>query len=96
MLRPLIIVKAAAERAARSGRVLKALLGLSALLLALAPPMARADGAKKETGHNIQVCDGYYALCAASTCVTTNKTIRVNGTGLSFPQVECTYPIFND
>src|SRR5271167_4026583 len=77
-VRLLTILKAAAERAASGGRVLKALLGLSALLLAFAPPMARAGGAAG--GPNFQVCDGYYALCAASTCVTTNKTITVNGT----------------
>src|SRR5271169_4941410 len=92
-LRLLTILKAAAERAASGGRVLKALLGLSALLLAFAPPMARAGGAAG--GPNFQVCDGYYALCAASTCVTTNKTITVNGTGLSFPQLDCTCPIFH-
>lgn len=39
-LRPLTILKAAAERAASGGTLPKALLGLSALLLVLAPPMA--------------------------------------------------------
>ncbi len=59
-LRCLTILKAAAERAARGGRVPKALLRLSALLLALAPPMARADGAGG--GPPVRFCDGYYAL----------------------------------
>jgi hypothetical protein len=84
-LRPLTIRKAAAGRAARGGTLLKALLGLSALLLALAPPMARADGAEQEGDHNFQLCPkGDYALCAASTCTPalnnngTQKKIKVN------------------
>ena len=95
-LRLLNIVSAVAERTARSDTLLKALLGLSALLLALAPPMARAGGA--DGGHNFRFCSGYYALCAASTCKPTvpATNIKVNVTGggtASFPQVECTCPI---
>src|SRR6266436_4319817 len=95
-LRPLSIIKAAAERAASSDTLPKALLGLSALLLGLAPPIARASEA--EGGHNFQFCSGYYALCAASTCSTTNKTIKVNlpgGGTATFPQVDCKCPIFH-
>lgn len=90
------ILKAAAERAARGGRVLKALLGLSALLLALAPPMARADGAGG--GLPFQFCDGYYALCAASTCTPSGTKIQVNlpgGGTREFPQADCLCPIFH-
>jgi hypothetical protein len=89
-MRSASILKAAAERAASKGSHLKALLGLSALLLALAPPIARAGEA--EGSHNFQACDGYYALCAASTCSTTGKTIKVGN--LNFPQVDCLCPIF--
>lgn len=94
-LRCLTILKAAAERAARGGRVLKALLRLSALLLALAPPMARADGAGG--GPPFRFCDGYYALCAASTCTPSGTTIQVNlpgGGTAPFPQADCSCPIF--
>ncbi len=94
--RCLTIPKAAAERAARGGRVLKALLRLSALLLALAPPMARADGAG--AGPPVRFCDGYYALCAASTCTPSGTTIQVNlpgGGTARFPQADCSCPIFH-
>lgn len=94
-MRPATILKAAAERAARGGRVLKALLRLSALLLALAPPMARADGAGG--GPPFRFCDGYYALCAASTCTPSGTTIQVNlpgGGTAPFPQADCSCPIF--
>jgi hypothetical protein len=95
-LRPVTILKAAAERAARSATLLKALLGVSALLLALAPPMARAGEAG--SGHNFQFCNGYYAICAASTCSPTGKMIKVNVAGggtAMFPQVDCKCPIFH-
>ncbi len=97
-LRLLTIVSAVAERTASSDTLLKALLGLSALLLALAPPMARAGGA--DGGHNFRFCSGYYALCAASTCKptvpATNIKVNVAGGGTaSFPQVDCTCPILH-
>jgi len=95
-LRPLTSLKAIAQRAASSGTLPKALLGLSALLLVLAPPMARADG--DEGDHNFQFCNGYYALCAASTCSNTGKMIKVNVAGggtAMFPQVDCKCPIFH-
>ena len=34
----------------------------------------------------ITVCDGQYALCAASTCKPTNKTITGNN-GIAYPEV---------
>jgi hypothetical protein len=95
-LRPVTILKAAAERAASSAMLLKALLGMSALLLALAPPTAR--GSEAESGHNFQFCNGYFALCAASTCSPTGKMIKVNVAGggtAMFPQVDCKCPIFH-
>ena len=38
---------------------------------------ADSAGGEDEVSHNFQVCDGYYAICAASTCSTTGKTIKV-------------------
>ena len=90
-MRPATILKAAAERAASKDTLLKPLLGLSALLLAFAPPIARAG--EDEVSYNFQVCDGYYAICAASTCSTTGKTIKVGNQ--TFPQVDCLCPIFH-
>ena len=40
----------------------------------------------------ITVCDGHYALCAASTCKLTGKTITGNN-GIAYPEVECRCPI---
>jgi hypothetical protein len=49
--------------------------------------------------HDFQICSGYFALCAASTCQPINhKTITVNVTGdgtAEFPQADCTCPIFS-
>jgi hypothetical protein len=48
--------------------------------------------------HEFQICHGYFALCAASTCKPTRKKIEVNvsgdGTAL-FPEADCTCPIFS-
>jgi hypothetical protein len=40
----------------------------------------------------ITVCDGQYALCAASTCKPTNKTITGNN-DIAYPEVKCRCPI---
>ena len=42
----------------------------------------------------ITTCDGEYALCAASTCKPTGKTITGNN-GVAYPEVECRCPILN-
>lgn len=49
-------------------------------------------------GHDFQICEGRFALCAASTCTPTGKTIKVNVTGggtATFPQYDCTCPILH-
>ncbi|MFL5289485.1 MAG: hypothetical protein ACJ8AW_53145 [Rhodopila sp.] len=66
-------------------------LGLSA---AVAPflPMGEAAGA----GHQFEICNGRFALCAASTCQPTGRSITVNvttGGTASFPEYDCTCPI---
>lgn len=40
----------------------------------------------------IVLCDGKYALCAASTCKATGKTITTNN-GVTYPEVSCTCPV---
>jgi hypothetical protein len=42
----------------------------------------------------ITTCKGDYALCAASTCKPTGRTITGN-TGVAYPEVECRCPILN-
>ena len=45
-------------------------------------------------GGELTVCKGNYALCAASTCTPTGKTITGNN-GVAYPEVECRCPILN-
>lgn len=42
----------------------------------------------------ITTCTGEYALCAASTCKPTGKTITANS-GISYPEVVCKCPILD-
>ena len=49
-------------------------------------------------GHDFRICEGRFALCAASICKETGGSITVNVTGggtASFPEVDCTCPIFS-
>ena len=48
--------------------------------------------AESKTTSGLTVCDGKYALCAASTCKPTGKTITGNN-GTPYPEVECRCPI---
>src|SRR5215831_20309221 len=71
-----------------------AALSLTALLLMC----SMTDGvARAADEHVFQICHGYFALCAASTCEPTHKKIRVNvsgdGTAL-FDEADCTCRIF--
>ena len=59
-------LKAIAVRAATNTALLKVVFGLSAVLLVFAPPTARPGGAAEV--YDFQICSGYFALCAASTC----------------------------
>lgn len=95
-LRFAALLAKAIVRAVGGNNFLKLTFGLSVLLLALAPPCARAADAA--SGHDYRLCRGYYALCAASTCKPTGKHILVNVTGggkALFPAVECTCPVFS-
>ena len=44
------------------------------------------------TAGGLDICDGEYALCAASTCRPTGKTITGNN-GVPYPEVVCRCPI---
>jgi hypothetical protein len=46
--------------------------------------------------YDFQICHGYFALCAASTCTPTGKQITVKtatGGTATFPEAECTCPV---
>lgn len=51
-----------------------------------------AFGAQAKDTPGISTCDGEYALCAASTCQPTGRTITGNN-GIAYPEVECRCPI---
>jgi hypothetical protein len=40
----------------------------------------------------LTICQGKYALCAASTCTKTGKTITTNN-GVTYPEVVCKCPV---
>jgi hypothetical protein len=68
-------------------------IGLPAMILAGAVTVGSALAAEE---HDFRICSGYYALCAASTCSPTGKTITVNVSGggtARFPEAECTCPV---
>jgi len=68
-----------------------------ALLFASAAGATPAPNGLADLLYNFQVCEGPYALCAASTCTPTGGTIAVNVAGggtASFPEAACTCPVF--
>src|SRR5438045_165800 len=79
--------------AACGNALLKAILGLSAMLLVLGPPTARPGRTQANT-----VCLGYFALCAALTCTPQpgkKITVKVASGGTAqFPEADCQCPIF--
>jgi len=42
----------------------------------------------------LTICNGEFALCAASTCKPTGQTITGNN-GVAYPEVVCRCPILN-
>ena len=69
-------------------------LSLTALLLMC----SMTDGIARADEHAFQICRGYFALCAASTCQPTGKKITVNVSGdgtAQFDEADCTCPIFS-
>jgi hypothetical protein len=92
-------VRAAAARArrlwnAQPSALATAVFGLSTMILAC----SATDRAASAAEHDIRICTGYYALCAASTCKPTGRTISVNVSGggtAQYPEAECTCPILS-
>jgi hypothetical protein len=65
------------------------------MLLVITPPTAR-PGEAAEATPDFRFCQGYFALCAASTCTPTGKQIAVNtitGRTRNFPEADCTCPV---
>lgn len=52
------------------------------------------DATAAKAGETLSICNGEFALCAASTCQPTGKTIKANS-GIEYPEVECKCPILN-
>lgn len=80
-------------RAAARGVLIKTAFGLPAIILA---GTAITGFASARDEHSFKICSGYYALCAASTCTPTGKTITVNVAGggtARYPEAECTCPV---
>ena len=80
------------RRAASGSAFSKIAFGLAAALLVFAPP--RPGGAQQV--YDFQICNGYFALCAASTCTPTGKQITVKtatGGTATFPEADCTCPV---
>ena len=61
-------------------------------LLCLSTDMIVTGQAQNPT--NFQFCPGAYALCAASICTPTGKTIKVNGSNTPFREADCLCPVF--
>jgi hypothetical protein len=51
-----------------------------------------------QQGHDFTICEGHFALCAASTCQPTGGSINVNVIGggtATFQEYKCTCPILD-
>ena len=82
------------RRAVRGNGLSTVVFGLSVVLLALAPPAAHPGRAAEF--YDFQICHGYFALCAASTCKPTGGQITVRtatGGTATFPEADCTCPV---
>jgi hypothetical protein len=84
-----------ASRPAASGNTFpKVLFSLGAMVLVFAPSAARPQSAQDT--YDFQICNGYFALCAASTCTPTMRpiTIRTAAGGTRvFQEADCTCPV---
>jgi hypothetical protein len=86
------LITSAADRGTHVYRVVVGALMAFSIIAGLTLQSGRAVGA----GHDFTICQGPFALCAASTCQGTGKYITVNVTGggtATFPEYDCTCPI---
>jgi hypothetical protein len=83
------------KRAVLANRLSNIVFGLAPVFFVLAPPMARPVGAAEF--YDFQICGGYFALCAASTCMPKpGQTITIRtatGGTATFPEADCTCPV---
>ena len=88
------IATSAAHRITHAHRVAVGVLIAFSAIAGLALLSGRAVAA----GHDFTICEGRFALCAASTCKATGKNITVNVTSggtATFPEYDCTCPILD-
>jgi hypothetical protein len=62
------------RQAVRGNGTSRVVFGFSVVLLAFAPPAAHPGRAAEI--YDFQICHGYFALCAASTCKPTGGRSR--------------------
>ena len=77
------------RRAVSGNAFSKIAVGLGTMLLLFAPPTARSGRAAEV--YDFQICHGYFALCAASTCKPTGGQITVRtatGGTATFPEAD--------
>jgi hypothetical protein len=90
-----IVTKRGTNMKRRGARALAGVLTTAYAIMALSLLAGEAFGAG---GHDFKVCEGQFALCAASTCQATGGSITVNVTSggtASFPEYNCTCPILS-
>jgi hypothetical protein len=82
------------QRAPRGNKISKVVFGLAAVFFVFA--LSPAYPSRAAEIYDFQVCDGYFALCAASTCTPSGKQITVRtatGGTATFPEADCTCPV---
>jgi hypothetical protein len=82
------------QRAICSDTLSKVVFGLAAVFFVLA--LSPACPGRAAEVFDFQICSGYFALCAASTCTPTGKQITVRtatGGTATFPEADCTCPV---
>ena len=87
----------ATNAADHNTHVYRVAVGVLAAFFAIAG-LALQSSRAVAAGHDFTICQGRFALCAASTCKATGKNITVNVTGggtATFPEYDCTCPIFD-
>lgn len=70
--------------------------GVFGSLAVIVGATAAGRSAAAAQDHDFRICHGYFALCAASTCTPTGKTITVKVAGggtARYPEAQCNCPI---